>query len=66
MPHGDLRQSIKVLLLMLTGFGVMLGIIRLASVPLIPARILILPLLLGILWNMGRPWWGLLSSGSGP
>jgi hypothetical protein len=63
MPHGELSQSIKVLLIMLTGFGVMLGIVRLASVPLILARILILPLFLGILWSVGRQWWGLLSSG---
>jgi hypothetical protein len=63
MYHGELSQSIKVLLIMLTGFGVMLGIVRVASVPLILARILILPLFLGILWNVGRQWWNLLPPG---
>ena len=60
MYYGELSQSIKVLLIMLTGFGVMLGIVRLASVPLILARILILPLFLGILLTTGRQWWDLL------
>jgi hypothetical protein len=60
MYYGELSQSIKVLLIMLTGFGVMLGIVRLASVPLILARILIFPLFLGILLTAGRQWWDLL------
>jgi len=63
MDYGELSQSIKVLLIMLTGFGVMLGIVRVAKVPLILSRILILPLFLGILLNIGRQWWSLMSSG---
>jgi hypothetical protein len=63
MSYGELSQSVKVLLIMLTGFGVMLGLVRLASVPRMLARLLILPLFLGILWNAGRQWWRLSPPG---
>lgn len=48
---------------MLTGFGVMLGVVRIASVPMFLARILLLPLLLVTFWNVGRQWWNLLPPG---
>lgn len=63
MNYGELTHYIKLLLIMLTGFAVMLGIVRLASVPMILARIIILPIFLGILWNVGFHWWSLLPPG---
>jgi len=45
---------------MLVGFGVILGLIRVSRLPKILARILILPIILGMLYAAGRQWWGQL------
>jgi len=58
MNSSELANSIKLLMLMLVSFGVMLGFIRLARLPQILVRILIIPMVLGILFAMGRQGWG--------
>ena len=63
MYQSELSQLLKLLFIMLTGFGVMLGIVRIARVPLILARLFIFPVLLVILWNAGRQWWTMLPLG---
>jgi len=60
MNSSELYNSIKLLMLMLVSFGVILGFIRLARLPQILVRILIIPVVLGIIFAMGRQGWGQL------
>jgi len=46
---------------MLMGFGVMLGIIRISRVPKILARILLTPIILGILYSISLQYWHQMS-----
>ncbi|MBW2135840.1 MAG: hypothetical protein JRG72_11560 [Deltaproteobacteria bacterium] len=57
MEQTELITAIKQLLIMLVGFGVILGLIRVSRLPKILARILILPIILGMLYAAGHQWW---------
>ncbi|MHB9074220.1 MAG: hypothetical protein ACYC6G_11925 [Desulfobaccales bacterium] len=57
MQPSDPNEAFKLLLLILTGLGVMLGIIRISRVPKIFARILFIPLIIGIIYSAGIDFW---------
>lgn len=57
MDSNQLTYNLKLLFIMLIGFGVMVGLIRISSLPRIFARLLIGSFLIGILFSIGREYW---------
>jgi len=62
MDNNQLIYNLKLLFIMLVGFGVMVGLIRISSLPKIFARILIGSFLIGILFSVGREYWHQLTA----